>query len=90
MYLVSVGLTYDDSAGAINTMGFRIKKNGAIFFEVFNPSTIEELTLGITQIINLSDGDTIGVYAFQLSGASKDILGGRANNFMTIKRLSKL
>lgn len=89
MYQFSTAIRYDDSAGILGTMGIRVKKNGTTYFESLLPSTDQEITLGISQMIKLQGGDTIAVYAIQTSGASKTLLAGRSNNFLSIKRISE-
>ena len=94
MYLVTTGVTYETSSSAVanKTLGLRIKKSGTLFYEAFLPATDNavtdpKLTVGITQIMKLVDGDTIGIYAYQDTGGSKNIVNGRENNFLSIKRL---
>lgn len=97
MYLVTSGLTYEtSSSGTVDkTLGLRLKKNGTSIFETFSPApdtavTNPKLSVGITQILQLTDGDTLGIYAFQDTGGSKNIISGRANNYLSIKRINTI
>lgn len=97
MYLVTSGFTYETSSSSVadKTLGLRLKKSGTSIFETFSPATDNlvtnpKLSVGITQILQLADGDTLGIYAFQNTGGSKNIISGRVNNYLSIKRLNTI
>lgn len=106
LILSGLNYATSSSTTADKTLGLRLKKNGTIYSEsyVASPNDIvipppvsitvtatnPKVSVMTQQIIHLDKGDTIGIYAFQNTGASKDIMAGREDNYLSIKKLLKV